>query len=160
MSKRLNVISWDQYFMGIAVLSAKRSKDPNTQVGACIINNKKRILGIGYNGFPDGISDDSLPWDRTGEQMYDTKYPYCVHAEQNAIINSHTNLDGACIYVTLFPCSTCMKLIIQSGIKKIIYKDNLYKDTPEIIASTKLANMVGIPLIEYKTLVPNEEEIL
>ena len=120
MDKRTDYISWDDYFMSIAILTAKRSKDPNTQVGACIVDQNKRIVGMGYNGFPNGCSDDEFPWERKGEFL-DCKYPYVVHAEPNAILNSTASLQNATLYVTLFPCHECAKLIIQSGIKEIVY---------------------------------------
>ena len=116
--KRKDYISWDEYFMGIALLSAKRSKDPSTQVGACIVNQFNKIVGIGYNGFPIGCSDDELPWARSADDSNKTKYPYVVHAEANAILNSTKDLHGSRMYVALFPCNECTKLIIQSGIKK------------------------------------------
>lgn len=141
--KSENYISWDEYFMGVALLSAMRSKDPSTKVGACIINQNKRIVGIGYNGFPYGCDDDIFPWQREGEFL-DTKYPYVVHAEPNAILNSTSNLDGATIYVSLFPCNECMKLIIQSGIREIVYLSDKYADTPSNIASKKMAESAGI----------------
>ena len=119
MGKSKEYITWDQYFMGVAKLSALRSKDPNTKVGACIVNEKKRIVGIGYNGLPYGCSDDEFPWERDGDFL-ETKYPYVVHAEPNAILNSTNKLDNATLYVTLFPCNECAKLIIQSGIKEIV----------------------------------------
>ena len=138
-------ISWDEYFMGVAHLSSFRSKDPNTKVGACIVNKNKRIVGIGYNGFPVGCSDDEFPWGRDGD-LLDTKYPYVVHAEPNAILNSTSNLEGSTIYVTLFPCNECMKLIIQSGISEIVYLSDKYKGTPTDIASKKMAHSAGIKL--------------
>jgi dCMP deaminase len=141
--KNQNYISWDEYFMGVAMLSSMRSKDPNTQVGACIVNQNKRIVGIGYNGFPIGCSDDIFPWNRDGEFL-DTKYPYVVHAEPNAILNATNDLTNATIYVTLFPCNECMKLIIQSGIREIVYLDDKYDGTPSILASKKMADSVGI----------------
>ena len=116
--KRLDYISWDEYFMGVALLSAKRSKDPNTQVGCCLVSDEKKIVGIGYNGFPRTINDDHLPWERVGAWL-DTKYPYVVHAEANAILNSTRELKGATLYVSLFPCNECAKLLIQSGIKEV-----------------------------------------
>lgn len=121
--KRLNYISWDDYFIGVAKLSAMRSKDPSTQVGACIVNNQKRIIAIGYNGLPFGMDDDYFSWSKEGV-FKDTKYPYVVHAEANAILNATTSLQGASLYVTLFPCNECMKLIVQSGIKEIVYVSN------------------------------------
>lgn len=132
--------------MGIALLSAKRSKDPSTQVGACIVNQLNKIVGIGYNGFPIGCSDDDLPWDREskGDNPNETKYPYVVHAEANAILNSTKDLHGARIYVALFPCNECTKLIIQSGIKEIIYLSDKYKDTNSVKASKKMLEMAGV----------------
>lgn len=126
MKKREDYISWDEYFIGIALLSAQRSKDPNTQNGACIVNDKKRIVGVGYNGFPTGCSDDDLPWDREGEYLK-TKYPYVVHAELNAVLNSIIGrLDGCIIYTGLFPCNECAKVIVQSGITEVVYLSDKY----------------------------------
>jgi len=142
--KRKDYISWDEYFMGIALLSAKRSKDPNTQVGACIVNQFNKIVGIGYNGFPIGCSDDDLPWARQGESQNDTKYPYVVHAEANAILNSTKDLHGSRIYVALFPCNECTKLIIQSGVKEIIYLSDKYKDSESVKASRRMLEMAGV----------------
>lgn len=141
---KYNNISWDDYFMGVALLSAKRSKDPNTKVGACIVNSKNRIVGIGYNGLPCGCNDDEFPWDNSSDSELDTKYPYVVHAEPNAILNSTSSLDGCSMYVTLFPCNECAKLIIQSGIKKIIYMEDKYKDTINNIASRRLFDAAGV----------------
>lgn len=135
--KNNNHISWDVYFMGVAKLSALRSKDPNTKVGACIVNEKKRIVGIGYNGLPYGCDDNLYPWDREGDFL-NTKYPYVVHAEPNAILNSTNKLDNATIYVTLFPCHECAKLIIQSGIKEVVYLSDKYEGTDSNIASKKM----------------------
>jgi dCMP deaminase len=142
--KRKDYISWDEYFMGIALLSAKRSKDPSTQVGACIVNQFNKIVGIGYNGFPIGCSDDDLPWARTADNDNETKYPYVVHAEANAILNSTKDLHGARIYVALFPCNECTKLIIQSGIKEILYLSDKYKDTDIVKASKRMLQMAGV----------------
>lgn len=141
--KSQNYISWDEYFMGVALLSSYRSKDPSTKVGACIVNQNKRIVGIGYNGLPFGCNDDSYPWDREGDYL-NTKYPYVVHAEPNAILNSTSNLEGATIYVSLFPCNECMKLIIQSGIKEIVYLSDKYSGTESNLASKKMAQSAGI----------------
>lgn len=131
------ILTWDQYFMGIAYLSAKRSKDPNTQVGACIVNSDNRIVGIGYNGFPCGCSDHDFPWQREGG-FTDTKYAYVVHAELNAILNSQTSLKDCVIYVTLFPCHECCKSIIQSGIKEIVYIEDKYLNTESDVAAKKM----------------------
>ncbi len=142
--KRKDYISWDEYFMGIALLSAKRSKDPSTQVGACIVNQFNKIVGIGYNGFPIGCDDDALPWEREAVNQNDTKYPYVVHAEANAILNSTKDLHGARIYVALFPCNECTKLIIQSGIKEIIYLSDKYQNSDPVKASKKMLEMAGV----------------
>ena len=128
--KRENYISWDEYFMGIAILSAQRSKDSSTQVGACIVNEEKKIVAVGYNGMPTGCNDDDMPWERTGSTSLDTKYPFVCHAELNAILNRNTaSLKNATLYVTLFPCNECAKAIIQSGIKRVVYAENKYADT-------------------------------
>ena len=142
--KRKDYITWDEYFMGIALLSAKRSKDPSTQVGACIVNQQNKIVGIGYNGFPIGCSDDDLPWDREAADPNDSKYPYVVHAEANAILNSTKDLHGARIYVALFPCNECTKLIIQSGIKEIIYLSDKYRDSNSVKASKRMLELAGV----------------
>lgn len=143
------VISWDEYFMGIAHLSSFRSKDPSTQVGACIVNPNKRIVGIGYNGLPKGCEDDVFPWSREGDFL-DTKYPYVVHAELNAILNSTVKLEGCSIYVSLFPCNECAKAIIQSGITQIVYEDDKYHDTKEVIASRKMLEAAGVTMTQLK----------
>jgi dCMP deaminase len=147
--KRKDYISWDEYFMGIALLSAKRSKDPSTQVGACIVNQYNKIVGIGYYGFPIGCDDDALPWDKSSENTNETKYPYVVHAEANAILNSTKDLHCARMYVALFPCNECTKLIIQSGVKEIIYLSDKYKDTDSVKASKKMFDLAGV---SYKQL--------
>ena len=143
--KSSNYISWDEYFMGVAMLSALRSKDPSTKVGACIVNKNKRIVGIGYNGFPCGCSDDEFPWERSGDFL-DTKYPYVVHAEPNAILNATSDLTGATLYVTLFPCNECAKLIIQSGIREIVYVSDKYFDTDASKASRRMLEAAGLKL--------------
>ena len=138
-----NYISWDEYFMGVALLSSMRSKDPNTKVGACIVNSEHRIVGIGYNGFPVGCSDHEVPWNREGDFL-DTKYPYVVHAEPNAILNSNSKTQGCTLYVSLFPCNECAKLIIQSGIKEIVYMDDKYNGTDSDLASKKMLDAAGV----------------
>lgn len=151
MSKRSNYISWDEYFMGIALLSGERSKDPNSQVGACIVSADNKILSIGYNGFPTGCSDDEIPWDREGE-FANTKYPYVCHSELNAILNyTGSTLKQSRIYVTLFPCNECAKAIIQSGIKEVIYLDDKYKDTDSVKVSKKMLDMAGVKYIQYES---------
>ena len=130
--------------MGIALLSAKRSKDPNTQVGACIVDQNNKIVGIGYNGFPIGCSDDELPWEGKADEENDTKYPYVVHAEANAILNSTKDLHEARMYIGLFPCNECAKLIIQSGINEIVYLSDKYKDTDSNKASKRMLSMAGV----------------
>ena len=140
---RNDYINWDQYFMGIALLSAKRSKDPNTQVGACITSPNKRIIGIGYNGLPVGCDDKDFPWGNKGGFL-DTKYTYVVHAEPNAILNANSSLIDSTIYVTLFPCNECAKLIIQSGIKEIVYMDDKYNGTDSDTASKRMLDAAGV----------------
>jgi dCMP deaminase len=144
-SKRSDYISWEEYFMAVAQLSAQRSKDPSTQVGACIVNARKRIIGIGYNGFPVGLSDDDLSWSREGEFL-DTKYPYVCHAEMNAITNASnkTELDGASIYVSLYPCNECAKLIVQVGIREVVYLSDKYADKDVFIAAKRIFQMAGV----------------
>lgn len=149
-------ISWDEYFMGVALLSSYRSKDPNTKVGACIVNKKNRIVGIGYNGFPYGCEDSIYPWDNAKDKKFlDTKYPYVVHAEPNAILNSSEPLDGATLYVSLFPCNECAKLIIQSGIKHIVYMSDKYHDAESSIASRKMFDSAGIDYRKMKEVKVN-----
>lgn len=152
------IISWDQYFMGIAHLSSYRSKDPSTQVGACIVNANKRIVGIGYNGLPKGCEDDVFPWEREGEFL-DTKYPYVVHAELNAILNSTRRLDGCTIYVSLFPCNECAKAIIQSGIKELVYEDDKYAHTDAVQASKRMLQAAGVKLRQLDHQVGLQVEI-
>ncbi len=148
--KRNDYIGWDDYFMGIAMLSAERSKDSNTQVGACIVNSENKIVSVGYNGMPTGCSDDDMPWERSADSPLDTKYPYVCHAELNAILNSNIgNLSGCTVYVTLFPCNECAKAIIQSGIKRVVYYDNKYADSDSTKASAFLFKKCGVIFEEY-----------
>lgn len=150
-SKRRDYISWDEYFMGVAYLSGMRSKDPNTQVGACIVSDNNKILSMGYNGLPVGCDDDEFPWERESESPLDNKYFYSTHSELNAILNYRGgSLEGAKIYVTLFPCNECAKAIIQCGIKKIIYADDKYSETPAVIASKKMLDAAGVEYVFYK----------
>lgn len=143
--KRMDYLSWDDYFMAVAFLSAQRSKDPSTQVGACIVNAEKKIVGIGYNGFPWGCDDEALPWDRKAESVLDTKYPYVCHAELNAILNKNAaELKGCSLYVALFPCNECAKLIIQSGIKEVVFVSDKYHDEPLFVASRRMLDMAGV----------------
>ncbi len=147
--KRQDYLNWDAYFMGIALLSAQRSKDNSTQVGACIVNDDKKILAVGYNGMPTGCNDDRMPWEREGDPL-ETKYLYVCHAELNAILNSGgQNLQGSHIYVTLFPCNECAKAIIQSGIKEIIYLSDKYLNTVENVAAKSMFDMVGVTYRPY-----------
>lgn len=149
--KRTDYLSWDEYFMGIALLSAERSKDISTQVGACIVSADHKILSVGYNGMPTGCSDDIMPWDREGEHL-DTKYPYVCHAELNAILNNAgATLHNAKIYVTLFPCNECAKAIIQSGIKEVIYLSDKYADHDMTIASKKMFDLTGVRYTAYSS---------
>lgn len=148
--KRQDYISWDEYFMGIAKLSALRSKDPNTQVGACIVSEDNKILSMGYNGMPIGCDDDEFPWNRDSDDPYDSKYYYSTHSELNAILNYRGgSLEGAKIYVTLFPCNECAKAIIQCGIKKVIFDDNKYEDTSSVKASERMFKSAGVEVEQY-----------
>ena len=147
--KRTDYISWDEYFMGVATLSGMRSKDPNTQVGACIVSEDNKILSMGYNGFPNGCSDDEFPWAREGEPL-DTKYLYVTHSELNAILNYRGgSLEGAKLYVSLFPCNECAKAIIQAGIREVIYREDKYADTDAVIASKRMFEMAGVAIRLY-----------
>ncbi len=155
MAKRKGYISWDEYFMGIALLSAQRSKDPGTQVGACIVNQKNKIVGAGYNGLPAGCDDDEFPWDRTGEFL-DTKYPYVCHAELNAILNNiGMDLHGCKIYTALFPCNECSKAIIQAGIVEVIYLSDKYDGTDVFKASKLMLDKAGIKCRKVDTKIEN-----
>ncbi|HBI15200.1 MAG TPA: cytidine deaminase [Desulfobulbaceae bacterium] len=157
VGKRTDYLSWDEYFMAVALLSGLRSKDPNTQVGACVANEQNKIVGVGYNGFPWGCSDDELPWDRTGNYL-DTKYPYVCHAELNAVLNSITSdLRRTRIYVALFPCNECTKVIIQSGISEIIYLSDMYQNTDSVKASKIMLERAHIP---YRQFIPERQSIL
>lgn len=145
--KRQDYISWDEYFMGVAVLASKRSKDPNTQVGACIVSPENIIISTGYNGFPMGCSDDEYPWEREGEA---TKYPFVVHAELNAILNSHgRSLVGSRIYVALFPCNECAKAIIQAGIREVVYLSDKYEKDPMTQASKRMMASAGVKMRQF-----------
>ena len=154
--KRTDYINWDEYFMGIAMLAARRSKDPNTQVGACIVSQDNIIISTGYNGMPKGCSDDEFPWDREGQQDM-TKYPYVVHAELNAILNANgRDLRGSKLYVALFPCNECAKAIIQSGVQEVLYLSDKYKDTMLNLASKKMLDAAGV---KYTTLTTSLDSI-
>lgn len=147
--KREDYISWDEYFMGVALLSGMRSKDPNTQVGACIVSSDNKILSMGYNGFPIGCSDDEFPWVREGSPL-ENKYLYSTHSELNAILNYRGgSLEGAKIYVSLFPCNECAKAIIQAGIKTVIYDSDKYNNTPAVMASKKMFRAAGVNFYQY-----------
>ena len=136
--------------MGVAKLASQRSKDPSTQVGACIVNSDNMIVSVGYNGLPAGCSDDDFPWAREGE-VFDTKYAYVCHAELNAILNSNIpTLSGSTLYVTLFPCNECAKAIIQCGIKRVVYLDNKYADSDQVRASAMMFGKCGIKTEKYE----------
>lgn len=148
--KRQDYLKWDEYFMGIAILSAQRSKDPNTSVGSCIVSQENRILSVGYNGMPRGCSDDEYPWERVGGNL-ETKYFYVCHAELNAILNyTGTDLKGAKVYTTLFPCNECTKALIQSGISEVIYYSDKYADTDSTIAAKRMFTSAGIKFRPYE----------
>ena len=147
--KRTDYLSWDEYFMGVAMMSGMRSKDPNSQVGACIVSEDNKILSMGYNGFPKGCSDDEFPWAREGDDLH-TKYFYVTHSELNAILNYRGgSLEGAKLYVSLFPCNECAKAIIQSGIREIIYYDNKYADSDATKASQRMFLLTGVTCRPY-----------
>ncbi len=152
------VLSWDEYFMALAHLAAWRSKDPSTQVGACIVNGSNRVVGIGYNGMPSGCDDNEFPWEREGETN-ETKYPYVVHAELNAILNSIQNLHECRIYVSLFPCNECAKAIIQSGIKEIIYESDKYAATSAVKASKRMLEAAKVKLRQTGTNIEIKVEV-
>ena len=150
--KRADYITWDEYFMGVALLSGKRSKDPSTQVGACIVSQDNKILSMGYNGFPKGGSDDEFPWGKENEKEdpYNSKYFYSTHSELNAILNYRGgSLEGSKLYVTLFPCNECAKAIIQAGIKEVIYDSDKYDDTASVIASKRMMDSAGVRYYQY-----------
>ncbi len=148
-NKRKNYFDWDETFMQICHVIAQRSKDPNTQTGACIVSSDNVILGVGYNGFPRGCSDDNLPWDRDGD-FCDNKYAYVVHSEENAILNANSaNLKEAKMYCSLFPCNECAKAIIQSGIKEVIYASDKYHDTDIWKSSRRMFDLAGVKYREY-----------
>ena len=150
--KRTDYITWDEYFMGIAMLAAKRSKDPSTQVGACIVSHDNIIISTGYNGMPKGCSDDEFPWARSGETDDQTKYPYVVHAELNAILNANgRDLRGSRIYVALFPCNECAKAIIQSGIREVYYLSDKYADTMMNLVSKRMLDAAGVKYTRLQT---------
>lgn len=156
--KRQDYLNWDSYFMGIALLSSMRSKDPSTSVGACIVSEDNKILSLGYNGMPIGCSDDEYPWEREGTPL-DTKYLYVCHAELNALLNySGTNMKGAKVYTTLFPCNECTKALIQSGIKEVIYMSDKYAETDSVIAAKRMMDSVGIVYRCYE--ICNNEVVL
>lgn len=165
MDKREDYITWDEYFIGVALLSGKRSKDPATQVGACIVNNLNKIVGTGYNGLPIGCSDDEFPWQKQGDFL-DTKYPYVCHAELNAILNNiGIGLQGCKIYTALFPCNECTKAIIQAGITEVIYLSDKHAAKDSFIASRKMLEKAGVSIRKVKvqrdqvTLSFNEKDV-
>ncbi|CAG5946863.1 unnamed protein product [Menidia menidia] len=156
--KREDYLEWSEYFMAVSFLSAQRSKDPSSQVGACIVNPENKIVGIGYNGMPNGCDDDLLPWSRYADDWLDTKKPYVCHAEMNAIMNKNSaDVKGCTMYVVLFPCNECAKLIIQAGLKEVVYFSDKYHDKPEYTASRRLLEMAKIAYREFK---PKKTEIV
>ena len=157
--KREGYLSWDEYFMGVALLASKRSKDPSTQVGACIVDDRNKILSVGYNGMPHCCSDDEFPWDKA--EGLNSKYLYVCHAELNAILNCHNgSVAGATVYSTLFPCNECAKAIIQSGIKRVIYYSDKYADTEGTRASKRMFDAAGVVYMPYKHSGKHEELVL
>ncbi|XP_071140282.1 deoxycytidylate deaminase-like [Mytilus edulis] len=150
--KRQRYLTWDQYFMAVALVSAERSKDPVTQVGACIVNTDNRIVGIGYNGMPNGCSDDDMPWGKNSKDILNTKKLYVCHAEMNAIVNKiSADIRGCKMYVTLYPCNNCAKIIIQSGIKHMVYYDDKNRHKDEAKASQYMFDKAGISIRKYSS---------
>ena len=155
--KRTDYLGWDEYFMGVALLASGRSKDPNTQVGACIVDDQNRILSTGYNGYPQGCSDDEFPWNRD-EGKGETKYQFVVHAELNAVLNARgKSLAGSTLYVSLFPCHECAKAIIQSGVKEVVYLSDKYNGTASDIASKRMLRASGVVLRKFE---PTRDSII
>ncbi|XP_062593119.1 deoxycytidylate deaminase-like [Saccostrea cucullata] len=155
--KRKDYLEWPDYFMAIAFLSAQRSKDPRTQVGACIVNEEKKIVGIGYNGMPVGCHDDVMPWGREADNILDTKQFYVCHAELNAVLNKNSSdVKNCSIYVALFPCNECAKVVIQSGIKEVIYYSDKYHEKPEFVASRRMLDMAGV---KYRQHIPKKKQV-
>lgn len=164
MGKREGALTWDEYFMGLAHLSALRSKDPHTQVGAAIVDENHRVVSVGYNGLPKGCSDDKFPWNREGSVLH-SKYAFVVHAELNAILNSPRSVSGCTIYVSLFPCNECAKAIIQSGIKRIVYESDKYADSDTTKASKMMLKAAGVEMVRIPSTIrlevkkiPNNEK--
>lgn len=176
--KREDYLEWPEYFMAVAFLSAMRSKDPCTQVGACIVDSNNRIVGVGYNGMPIGCSDDTLPWGKNSSKPIETKYMYgkdffslitqqcddfdlnflVCHAEMNAIMNKNSaDLRGCSLYVALFPCNECAKLIIQAGIKQVVYMSDKHREKPSTQASKLMFDMAGV---KYNQFVPKNSQIV
>ena len=150
--KRTNYITWDEYFMSVAKLAAMRSKDPSTQVGACIVSQDNKILSMGYNGFPKGCSDDTFPWGKGDPDPYNEKYLYVTHSELNAILNFRGgSLEGSKLYVNLFPCNECAKAIIQAGIRTVIYERDKYAETDAVIASKRMMDAAGVRYYQYQS---------
>ena len=150
MDQRTDYLSWDAYFMGIALLSAQRSKDPGTQVGACIVGPDNKIMSVGYNGMPTGCADELMPWSRDGAPM-DTKYLYVCHAELNAILNyGGGSIRGATVYSTLFPCNECAKALIQAGVKRVVYLSDKYADQDSFRASKLMFKLAGVTYDAYE----------
>ena len=152
MTKREDVLNWDEYFMGLAHLSALRSKDPSTQVGAAIVDENHRVVSVGYNGFPKGCDDEIFPWDREGDVL-NTKYAFVVHAELNAILSSKWPVNGCTIYVSLFPCNECAKAIIQSGINRVVYESDKYDGVDTNIASKRMLKAAGVELVKLENTI-------
>lgn len=150
ISKRKDYISYDECFMNCAIVFSKRSKDPSTQVGACIVNSQNRIMGLGYNGLPRGMDDDKFNWSRSNDYL-DSKYPYVCHAEMNAIANCNQLLDlgDSTMYTTLYPCNECAKMIIQKGIRKVVYQDHKYEGVDSFVAAEKMLKACGVEVVKY-----------
>ncbi len=150
MGKREDYISWDEYFMGVCKLSGMRSKDPTSQIVACIVSQYNKILSMGYNGFPEGCSDDEFPWTKNGDEL-ESKFLYVTHSELNAILNYRGgSLEGSKLYVSRFPCNECAKAIIQSGIKTIVFEYEKHSDRADVVASKRMLNAAGVNYYQYE----------
>lgn len=146
------ILNWDETFMNMSLLISMRSKDPNTRVGSVIVKDNK-VLGMGYNGMPFSIGENNdtiYPWDKESDDIYSNKHGYVVHSEVNAILNSTCSVKGATIYVSLFPCNECAKIIVQSGIKKVVYLDEWDKTKPTVKASRRILENAGVELVKLE----------
>ena len=153
---RKNYLSWDDTFIMIAQVIAQRSKDPSTQTGAVVVDEDNIVLGLGYNGWAKGVKEGHFSWSKdyglNKKDILNTKYPYVVHAEVNAILSSNKSVKGAKLYCYLFPCSECTKVIIQSGVKEVIYEDDRQdQNSNNFAVSKKLFDLSGVKHRKYNS---------